>query len=74
VNWNSGKPALSLPFFTERGHANVLAGFYDHDPAAIKRWQAAGREAKSSVIGAMYTTWQQDFSKLEEFARHAWGD
>ncbi len=74
VNWNSGKPSRSLPFFSERGHANVLAGFYDHDPAAIKRWQAAGRETKSSVTGAMYTTWRNDFSKLEEFARHAWGE
>jgi hypothetical protein len=74
VNWNSGKPSQSLPFFTGRGHANVLAGFYDHDSGAIKQWQATGRETKSSVTGVMYTTWQNDFSKLEEFARHAWGE
>ena len=74
VNWNSGKPEKSLPFFSGRGHANLLAGFYDHDPSAIKRWQAVGRETKSSVTGVMYTTWRQDFSKLEEFARHAWGE
>jgi hypothetical protein len=74
VNWNSGKPRQSLPFFSQRGHANLLAGFYDHDPAAITAWQAAGRETQSTVTGAMYTTWKNDFSKLEEFARHAWGN
>ena len=74
VNWNSGRPEKSLPFFSGRGHANVLAGFYDHDPAAIKRWQAVGRETNSAVTGAMYTTWRNDFSKLEEFAQHAWGE
>jgi hypothetical protein len=74
VNWNSGKPEKSLPFFSGRGHANVLAGFYDHDPAAIKRWQTAGRETNSAVTGVMYTTWRNDFSKLEDFAQHAWGE
>ncbi len=73
VNWNSQKAMKSLPFFSERGHANLLAGFYDDDPAAIKKWQAAGHETKSRVTGAMYTTWRDDFSKIEEFAQHAWG-
>lgn len=74
VNWNSGQPRRSLPFFTERGHAQVLAGYYDHDVTAIRTWLNVGRETGSRVSGAMYTTWSDDFSKLEEFARQAWGE
>lgn len=74
VNWNSEKAAESLPFFSGRGHFNVLAGFYDQNPAAIRRWQNVGRETKSRVAGAMYTTWRNDFSQLEEFAKQAWGE
>jgi len=74
VNWNSGKPTQSLPFFTNRGHSQVLAGFYDADAAAIKSWLSTGRDTKSSVTGAMYTTWQGNFTQLEAFAKHAWGN
>ena len=74
VNWNSGKPAESLPFFTGRGHSQVLAGFYDGDAASIKTWLSTGRDTKSSVSGAMYTTWHGNFTQLEAFAKHAWGN
>lgn len=73
VNWNSGKPRESLPFFGKRGHEQILAGFYDHNPKAIANWLRAG-EGTTGVTGVMYTTWQRDFSKLEEFAQAAWGE
>jgi len=72
VNWNSGEPKGSLPFFAERGHSQVLAGFYDHDPKQIASWLDAG-EGLRGVDGVMYTTWQNDFGKLEAFAEAAWG-
>lgn len=72
VNWNSAKPKESLPFFANRGHAQVLAGFYDNDPKQIVAWLRAG-DSLPGVNGVMYTTWQNDFSKLEEFAKAAWG-
>ncbi len=72
VNWNSGHPEQSLRFFGERGHSQVLAGYYDNDPQQIKSWIAAGGET-GRVTGAMYTTWQNDFSQLEAFAAAAWG-
>jgi hypothetical protein len=72
VNWNSGKPAQSLPFFAERGHVQVLAGYYDGQPDRIREWLAAGRDL-NGIRGVMYTTWRGDFSQLEAFAEHAWG-
>ena len=72
INWNSGDPKRSLPFFEMRGHGQVLAGFYDSNPRAIRSWLDAAPEAKG-VKGAMYTTWRNDFSKLEPFAEAAWG-
>lgn len=72
VNWNSGKPDKSLPFFAGRGHSQVLAGYYDGPPDSIRKWQAAGNGLKG-VNGAMYTTWQSNFSDLEKFAEFAWG-
>jgi hypothetical protein len=72
VNWNHGKAAESLPFFGNRGHEQVLAGFYDSDPRRIAPWLAAGQSTRG-VAGAMYTTWRNDFSQLEAFAQAAWG-
>jgi hypothetical protein len=72
VNWNRGKAADSLPFFGQRGHEQVLAGFYDHDPQAITGWLNTGVDVRG-VTGVMYTTWRGDFSQLEAFAKAAWG-
>jgi hypothetical protein len=72
VNWNHGQAAQSLPFFGGRGHEQVLAGFYDDDPRQIASWLSTGRSTRG-VNGAMYTTWQGDFTQLEAFAEAAWG-
>ena len=74
VNWNSSKPEKSLSFFTTRGHSQILAGYYDHAPENITKWLTAGRETKSTITGAMYTTWQNNFTDLEAFAKHSWGE
>jgi hypothetical protein len=72
INWNSGRPEKSLPFFAGRGHRQILAGYYDAPVERIERWMhsAAAVEGPS---GVMYTTWRGDFSQLEAFAQHAWG-
>ena len=74
INWNSGQAAKSLPFFAERGHGQMLAGYYDAPPERIKAWLAAGEASKSaqSIRGVMYTTWQGNFADLEKFAAAAW--
>ncbi len=72
VNWNSGKPAQSLPFFAERSHVQVLAGYYDAPPERIRDWLTASRNL-NGIRGVMYTTWRGDFSQLEPFAEYASG-
>ena len=72
VNWNSAKPRESLPFFAERGHQQVLAGYYDGRADTIRGWLDAGKGLKG-IDGAMYTSWQHNFDQLEAFAEYAWG-
>lgn len=72
MNWNSGKPAESLRHFSGRGHSQILAGYYDAPPQNIKGWLKAG-EGLTGIRGAMYTTWQNNFTDLEKFAEAAWG-
>lgn len=73
INWNSGKPNLSLKHFAERGHSQVLAGYYDAPPERIHNWLDAGKDQAKSLRGVMYTTWQSNFTDLETFATAAWG-
>lgn len=73
VNWNSGKPDRSLPFFAERGHSQVLAGYYDRAPEQIRGWMEKARKGPG-LRGVMYTTWRGNFADLEKFAKAAWGE
>ncbi|MFM7055858.1 MAG: hypothetical protein ACKO2P_02935 [Planctomycetota bacterium] len=69
VNWNFGVRDESLRFFADRGHRQLLAGFYDADAGQIGEWLKVVREQKiQGVVGVMYTTWKQDYSQLREFA------
>jgi hypothetical protein len=67
VNWNRGKAAESLGFFAERGHAQLIAAFYD---APLEQTSAWLQQVKNmpNILGFMYTTWRQDYSQLEAFA------
>lgn len=71
MNWNSGKPAESLKHFAGRGHTQILAGYYDAPPENIQPWLRAG-EGLPGIRGAMYTTWQNNYSDMEKFAKAAW--
>lgn len=72
LNWNYGGRAKSLPFFASLGMKQVLAGYYDGNVDDIRTWLADARGIKG-IAGVMYTTWQNDYSKLEAFAKAAWG-
>lgn len=75
VNWAGHLKGANSAFFANRGHEQVLAGYYDsdRDGAAIHDW-LRNVEDVSGVTGAMYTTWQQNYRYLEPWARAAWGD
>ncbi len=68
MQWNFGKRTESLKWFAERGHAQVIAGYYDSDPAHIAEWLAAAKAVPDSVTGVMYTTWEQNYRDLEKFS------
>ena len=71
MNWNSDKKAESLKHFDQLGHNQIIAGYYDHPPEQIKAWLDAVMENQTKrVQGVMYTTWVNDHSQLESFAKH----
>lgn len=72
LNWQYARRLKSLAFFADRGLKQVLAGFYDGNVDDIKTWLRDARGVKG-VTGVMYTTWANDYSKLEAFAKAAWG-
>jgi len=67
VNWNFDKRDESLKFFADRGHCQVIAGYYDAPLDQAKRWLAAAAKVQG-VVGVMYTTWQNNYADLEAFA------
>jgi hypothetical protein len=62
VNWNMGQPVrrATLEHFSALGHRQVLAGFYDGDPAAIAAW-LRDADGLTGINGVMYTTWRNDY-------------
>ena len=70
ANWNFGKRDESLKFFADRGHKQVIAGYYDGKPEQIRTWMESARKV-DGVVGVMYTTWRQKYDDLEAFARES---
>ena len=69
ANWNSGKAAESLAFFADRGHKQILAGYYDVDDLSdFTRWNKAAGGVRG-VDGFMYTTWERKYQLLEAYGR-----
>jgi hypothetical protein len=67
ANWNNGKARESLAFFADRGHKQLIAGYYDGDDLAnFQSWDSAARGI-SGIEGFMYTTWQAKFGLLERY-------
>lgn len=74
VPWAFELRDKSMAFHSERGHRQIMAGFYDGPPAPnAKGWMQSAKQF-TGVEGIMYTTWVNDYSKLEEFIRAAKGN
>ena len=54
VNWNFDKRDASLKFFADRGHRQVIAGYYDADPAQVKKWLSLGGQGEGSGGGHVH--------------------
>jgi len=67
VNWYFGKRDEGLKWFADRGHRQIIAGYYDggHDTRA---WLDSAARVKG-VLGIMYTTWQNNYDDLEAFLK-----
>jgi len=72
VNWAIHLKGANFRWFAERGHQQVLAGYYDDPKQDIPGWLKAG-EGLPGINGAMYTTWQDNYRDMEDWARAAWG-
>ena len=75
-NWRRfGDRTETLAFFADRGHRQVLAGFYDESGPdfTITAWLDDAADYPG-VYAAMYTTWRDDYSQLEAWAQavHNW--
>ena len=73
MKWGGGELAKpGLQFFTERGHSQMIAAYYDSDVQSNgQMWKEAMKDIPN-IRGVMYTTWQNDYSNLEEFASVWW--
>jgi len=71
ANWRHfGNRAETIEFFANRGHRQILTGFYDEDPAnfTIDEWLTDAKPYPG-VYAVMYATWRDDFSQLEAWAQ-----
>ena len=68
LNWNEPRARQSLRFFADRGEPQVIAGYYDGAPEAIRRWIEAARGV-GGIEAILYATWSGRYDDLEAFAR-----
>ena len=60
--------AASLQFFAERGQPLIIGGYYNDDPTTnYESWAAAAEGV--AIDGAMFATWNGDFSELRNLCR-----
>jgi hypothetical protein len=64
--WYSRDPA-GVRWFADRGHTQVLCGYYDGDMKANVLGWMRNSEGVPGVKGMMYTTWENNFDDMKEF-------
>jgi hypothetical protein len=78
MNWNLGNLSQSLAWFSGTNpnqpiaHQQIIAGYYDSgNGTASAQAEVAAAKGIPGVVGLMYTTWNDDYSQLKNFARAA---
>jgi hypothetical protein len=51
----------------------VIAGYFDREISEIGEWAKVAKNTQR-VCGAMYVTWEQDYSHLGTFAGLMWNN
>ena len=74
VNWNGGGGTKDVKFFADLGLKQVLSGYYDGDESGdgIQKWIGSA-QGSPGVVGAMYTTWNDNYGPMDAWAQKAWG-
>ena len=70
MNWYSPK-VDGMKFFADRGHAQVVCGYYDGTSTDkmknnIANWMKVS-DGVPNVLGFMYTTWRKNYKDLKEY-------
>jgi hypothetical protein len=73
ANWAHHLQGKNAKFFADRGHKQILAGYYDGSEYPIEQWLEATKDVPG-VVGVMYTTWRNNYDDIESWAKRAWGD
>ncbi len=69
ANWYHGGGVETMRWFAERGHKQILCGYYDTSNFYTDEWLATAQaEGIPNVVGAMYTTWVPQYDDLEAWA------
>src|SRR5205085_10182736 len=78
MNWNLGNLSQSLAWFSGTNpnqpiaHQQIIAGYYDSgNGTASAQAEVAAANGVPGVVGLMYTTWNSDYSQLQNFANAA---
>jgi hypothetical protein len=72
ANWNGGKAAQSLAFFSRLGFRQITSPYYDvGNSSSIRSWRRA-MTGVGGVLGSMYTTWENDYDFLTAFGDYMW--
>lgn len=75
INSDNLKRIKSCQYFEKLGHDQILCGYYDAKKFYMKDWlRELDNNNVEKIKGVMYTTWRNNYSKLEEWAKHLWGD
>ncbi|HYF50807.1 MAG TPA: carbohydrate binding domain-containing protein [Planctomycetota bacterium] len=70
LNWHNfpENRLEAMKFFAERGHKQILCGFYDASSDDMIPWLKEAAQVKG-IVGVMYTTWGNNFSELEKYLK-----
>jgi len=69
LNWSCN--AADLKWFADRGHEQVIAGYYDGDPKeSVDAWMTASKGIPR-ITGIMYCTWHDNYKDMATFFSYA---
>ncbi len=72
LNWQFRDRINSGTFFSNKGYEQILCGYYDQADFYTPKWLEE-MEGQNGIKGVMFTTWYDNYSRLETWAEEVWG-